>query len=416
MSAEPPPARGQQPGRDLSGLVVAPLGRLEDTGQAWEPYRVTGPDGQVVEGVREFLADLQAAGRSEATLRSYAMDLLRWCRFCWAFGIVWQEATRPVARDFCRWMQLAGKSSRPRPGDGGKGAPEISSQPYAPSVRAHAETVLRGFYDFHREAGSGPAMNPFPFGRSPRERRPNAHHNPMEPYTGQNIGLYRPKLPKRLPRYVPDAEFNKIFACLPSDRDRALVAFYVSSGARASELLSATQGGTDPGRQLVTVVRKGSHRLQELPASVDAFVWLRLYQLEMEELVPRGPDLPLWWTLRRPVRPLGYAAAHRMFERANGRAGTGATLHSLRHTAAYRMAEDPSLPLTDVQEVLGHVNLSTTQIYLVPRKEDVVRRMLAHYAGQARRAAQPAPLPAAAGYRPEVLEALFTSQPGKSGA
>ena len=77
MSAEPPPARGQQPGRDLSGLVVAPLGRLEDTGQAWEPYRVTGPDGQVVEGVREFLADLQAAGRSEATLRSYAMDLLR---------------------------------------------------------------------------------------------------------------------------------------------------------------------------------------------------------------------------------------------------------------------------------------------------------------------------------------------------
>jgi hypothetical protein len=80
------------------------------------------------------------------------------------------------------------------------------------------------------------------------------------------------------------------------------------------------------------------------------------------------------------------------------------------------MAEDPSLPLTDVQEVLGHVNLSTTQIYLVPRKEDVVRRMLAHYAGQARRAAQPAPLPAAAGYRPEVLEALFTSQPGKSGA
>jgi hypothetical protein len=37
-----------------------------------------------------------------------------------------------------------------------------------------------------------------------------------------------------------------------------------------------------------------------------------------------------------------------MFERVNTRAGTTATLHSLRHTAAYRMAEDPALPLTDV--------------------------------------------------------------------
>ena len=37
-----------------------------------------------------------------------------------------------------------------------------------------------------------------------------------------------------------------------------------------------------------------------------------------------------------------------MFERVNQQAGTAATLHSLRHTAAYRMADDPALPLTDV--------------------------------------------------------------------
>jgi hypothetical protein len=33
-------------------------------------------------------------------------------------------------------------------------------------------------------------------------------------------------------------------------------------------------------------------------------------------------------------------------------------------TAAYRMARDPQLPLTDVQWVLGHAHLSTTQLYL----------------------------------------------------
>ena len=128
---------------------------------------------------------------------------------------------------------------------------------------------------------------------------------------------------------------------------------------------------------------------------MDAFVWLRLYQLEMEGKLPRGGSRqPLWWTLRRPFRPLTYHAVHRMFERAGAAAGTDATLHSLRHTAAYRMAEDPDLPLTDVQFVLGHALLTTTQLYLTPRKEEVIRRLLAHHAGQVRQArqrARPAP-------------------------
>lgn len=281
---------------------------------------------------------------------------------------------------------------------------------YAPSVRAHCETVLRCFYEFHLGAGSGPIMNPFPLDRTRRRGRVHAHHNPMEPLHNERSGLYRPRVPSRVPRCVSDDEFNEIFARLPSHRDRALVAFYVSTGARASELLSVTLAGVDPGRQLITVVRKGTRELQELPASTDAFVWLRLYQVDMEGLIPKGRRQPLWWTLRRPVRPLTYHAAHRMFERAGQAAGSTATLHSLRHTAAYRMAEDPALPLTDVQFVLGHTLLTTTQIYLTPRKEEVIRRVLAHHAEQTRQAAQrtrPAPAP---GYRPETLEVLFGSR------
>jgi integrase len=127
----------------------------------------------------------------------------------------------------------------------------------------------------------------------------------------------------------------------------------------------------------------------------------------MEGLIPRGRRQPLWWTLRRPTRPLTYHAVHRMFERANARAGTAATLHSLRHTAAYRMAEDPTLPLTDVQLILGHAQLTTTQIYLTPRQEDVIRRVLAHHAEQTRRAANRAASTPAPGYRPETLAVLF---------
>jgi site-specific recombinase XerD len=229
----------------------------------------------------------------------------------------------------------------------------------------------------------------------------------MDPHRNERIGLYRPTVPSRVPRSVPDEEFNEIFARLPSHRDRALVAFYVSTGARASELLSTTQGGVDPGRGLITVIRKGSREIQELPASSDAFVWLRLYQVEMAEQIPRGRTRPLWWTRRRPVRPLTYHAVHRMFERVNAQVGTSATLHSLRHTAAYRMAEDPGLPLTDVQFVLGHAALTTTQLYLTPRKEDVVRRVLAHHSEQTRQAVARAHPVVAPGYRPESLDVLF---------
>jgi site-specific recombinase XerD len=395
--------------RDLARLAVPLVGALEETGDRWRPFRLADPAGAEVEAASAFFADLQAAGRSEATVRSYGMDLLRWFRFVWAIQVPWARATRAEARDFCRWMLVAGKPARPhwrRPAQAGEAA-AASGEAYAPSVRTHCETVLRGFYEFHLEAGTGPIVNPFPLDRTRRGGRAHAHHNPMEPFGNERAGLYRPRVPSRVPRSVPDEEFNEIFARLPSHRDRALVAFYVSTGARASELLSATLAGVDPGRQVITVVRKGTRELAELPASTDAFVWLRLYQVQMEGLIPRGRRQPLWWTLRRPVRPLTYHAVHRMFERAGRAAGSSATLHSLRHTAAYRMAEDPALPLTDVQLVLGHALLTTTQIYLTPRKEEVIRRVLAHHAGQARQAAgraRPVPAP---GYRPETMEVLF---------
>ncbi|MEJ8650717.1 site-specific integrase [Streptomyces sp. MS1.AVA.3] len=144
--------------------------------------------------------------------------------------------------------------------------------------------------------------------------------------------------------------------------DPALLAFWVSNGARASELLTSRQRDALPGEQLLGVIRKGTRAFQQLPSSPDAFVWLRLYQEEAWRAgVPRGAHEALWWTLRRPFRSLGYHAARAMLNRFNELLGSNWTLHDLRHTAAYRMARDPELALTDVQWVLGHAHLTTTQ-------------------------------------------------------
>jgi hypothetical protein len=134
----------------------------------------------------------------------------------WAVEVGWDRATRVEARDFCRWLQVAGKPVRPhwrrrdepvgsaRSGDG------LRARPYAASVRAHSETVLRSFYDFHLDAGTGPILNPFPLDRSWRGRRAHAHRNLMDPPRREESGLYRPTVPARLPRSVPnDRSFRR---------------------------------------------------------------------------------------------------------------------------------------------------------------------------------------------------------------
>ncbi|MGC4971747.1 site-specific integrase [Streptomyces sp. DT199] len=95
-----------------------------------------------------------------------------------------------------------------------------------------------------------------------------------------------------------------------------------------------------------------------------------------------------------------------MFNRANSLLGTNWTLHDLRHTAAYRLARDPKMPLTDVQWVLGHAHLSTTQLYLPADRDEVIEHVRAHHARRAK-SAERVPPPPAAGYNPESLNNLF---------
>ncbi|MET7436401.1 tyrosine-type recombinase/integrase [Streptomyces sp. NPDC005496] len=384
-----------------------------------------------------YLKDLLAADSPATTLRSYGHDLLRWWRFLWALGLEWDRAEREDARDFMLWMQLADKpvrrhwrhratavdgrvpapriaSDKPAPGTPNPitGKPTIGTK-YAASTRAHCETVLRAFYDFHLDINTGSLLvNPFPLDRSRRRGRPHAHHNPMEEFKHERTGRYRPKVPERIPRRIPDDKYTEVFAGLRSHRDRALLAFWIATGARASELLTSTQCDAIPGEQVIGVIRKGTRDYQHLPATRDAFVWLRLYQEEAwRKGVPRGRHQSLWWTLRRPWRPLNYHAARAMFVRANELLGSNWTLHDLRHTATFLMLDDPDMPPAYVQHILGHKYLSTLEIYNRPSRDDVIAAGLAHQARRELRKSNPPPAPTAPAYNPESLSILFGGTP-----
>ncbi|MFD8609589.1 tyrosine-type recombinase/integrase [Streptomyces sp. NPDC059631] len=418
------------PGRDLSTFVLPEIGKLYETGDPWEPYRLLDPFGAPVQPVALYFKDLLASHTPATTLRSYGNDLLRWWRFLWVLGIEWDRATRTDARDFMLWMQLADKpvrvhwrhrdkpDAKPPARPAGKPAPgtpnPVTGKPtigkrYAKTTQAHCETVLRTFYDFHLDARSGSLLiNPFPLDRSRRKGRANAHHNPMDAHKQERKGRYRPIVPERIPRRIPDDKYTEVFAGLRSHRDRALLAFWVSTGARASELLTSNERDALPGQQLIGVIRKGTQDYQQLPAAPDSFVWLRLYQEEAwRKGVPRGRGEPLWWTLRRPWRPLTYHAARAMFVRTNELLGSNWTLHDLRHTATFRMTEDPEMSLIYVQHILAHKYQTTLQKYINPSKDEVITAGLAHFARLELRRKNPPPTTPAPDYNPDSLSVLF---------
>jgi hypothetical protein len=64
------------------------------------------------------------------------------------------------------------------------------------------------------------------------------------------------------------------------------------------------------------------------------------------------------------------------------------------------------LEITDVQWVLGHAHLTTTEIYLTPTRDEVIEGVLAHHARQSRVREAPPP-PPAPGYNPQSLSVLF---------
>ena len=165
-----------------------------------------------------------------------------------------------------------------------------------------------------------------------------------------------------------------MFDALQNDRDRALLMFYVSSAARASELLGVGMDDVDWGGLRVWVISKGSRAREDIPADPKAFSYLAAY---LEQAGLPGPGQPVFRTLRGESRPLTYSALRRILQRANDRLGTNWTWHDLRHTAAIRMVNDPNMKDTEVQRILRHASLATLGIYTVVRVEDMFDTMLA---------------------------------------
>jgi integrase len=388
----------------MAGVVrAAAIGSVQGADRGPSDYTVLCPGGAGIESINTFLDSLALGASSPLTQRSYAYDLLRWFRLLWMLDVPWDKATSSEVRVLVGALRngrnpqrIRKKVASPLPGSVNKetGKPTLS-EGYAATTINHNLSVISEFYKFHMHFGRGPLINPVP--ANPQRRKLLARGTGSAKPTFRRAPL-RQRVSRKTPRVIPDHLWDRLFESMTCDRDRALMLFYWTSGARASEILGIRFCDVDWSSACVYVISKGTRLREAVPVSFEALRYLLRY---LDQSGRRESADPIWLTRRGPRKPLNYSAFRRIFQRVNESHGMNWTLHDIRHTAATKMANDDALTLAEVQAVLRHSDIKTTGDYLGVRVEDLVERMQQHYE-------RPRPeRRMAASYDPEDVRVVF---------
>ena len=184
-----------------------------------------------------------------------------------------------------------------------------------------------------------------------------ARKNPAE-------GVRAPKAAKRLPDTL-DADQMARLLQIPGDepegiRDRAIMELLYSSGLRLAELLSVRLPDLDMAEGLVTVTGKG-RKTRIVPVGRHALKALTAW-LKARSLLAKPEDATVFVGGKGgPLSPRTLQARLKRWGRAQG-VQQGVHPHLFRHSFASHLLES-SGDLRAVQELLGHANISTTQVY-----------------------------------------------------
>jgi integrase/recombinase XerD len=274
-------------------------------------------------------------GLSDRTLSAYMRDLGRWAAHLVERGI---EAPGQVTPEALREWVFALK-------DAG----------LAPSSIRRAQSAVRTYFAFLIAEGAVDV--------DPTER------------------LESPRMGRRLPDVLSREEVEQLLSAPDPDarlhwRDRAILEVLYASGMRVSELVGLPLSALDLDEGFLTVFGKGSKE-RLVPIGEPALRAVRRYLATVRPELDKGGGQGRVFLNARGA-PLSRTSVWTLVKESARRAGITRKVspHTLRHTFATHLLEGGA-DLAAVQELLGHADISTTQIYTHVDREylrDVHRR------------------------------------------
>ena len=177
------------------------------------------------------------------------------------------------------------------------------------------------------------------------------------------LGMPGPRRHQALPRSLPADEVGSVFDACPDARARLIVSLMVHEGLRRAEVAGLEVGDIDgAGRIMLVRGKGGSQRWLPITEATDRALSAYL----AEHPATSGPLVRSYQYPHRPVTPdhIGRLVAEWMTVAGVKRhARDGRSAHAFRHTAASDVL-DNGAHIRQVQLMLGHASLQTTQVYL----------------------------------------------------
>ena len=311
--------------------------------------------------IGDFLDGLRVErGLAAHTLAAYRRDLADFAAFLRRRGLEPGGITRGVLRAYLHDLQQRGR---------------------APSTLARRLAALRGFCRYLHEEGHLPA-------------------DPAE-------GMSSPRPGRRLPRVLAVEEVERVLEepdpHTPAGlRDRALLELLYATGLRVSELVGLNLDDLLLDHGLVRCRGKGGKE-RVVPVAAPAVAALRAYLRQGRPVLARRPGERALFLNRRGGR-LSRQAVWKLIRAAARQAGLRRPVspHTLRHSFATHLLAGGA-DLRSVQELLGHADISTTQIYTHLTRQHLLQAYLRAHPRM--RASRPAAGPGHGGRPPAAAAA-----------
>ena len=268
--------------------------------------------------IREYLSYLRVEkGLAKNSLDAYENDLTKLKAWCDKNGLALESLTR---QDLREWLIDLGRAK------------------LSDNSRRRVVSSLRGFYKFLVIDG-------------------HIKTNPAEDLDVPQKGMY-------LPRFLTQAEIEQLFAAPDVStetglRDRAMLELMYACGLRATEVATLRLGDIDLEGGVLTTTGKGS-KTRRVPVGSSAVEWVKSYMA----LRRQKEDIEVSNLFVTPIgKAINRTIIYSLIKTHAAAAGLeDVSPHTLRHSFATHLVQNRA-DIRSVQQMLGHADISTTQIY-----------------------------------------------------